>query len=192
MSTFPDRTGTALIVVDAQNGVVAEAHERDHVLATICELVGRARDADVPVVWVQHESEELERGSDAWAIVPELVPAAGEARIEKRYGDSFEATDLDAQLAARGVGHLVVTGAQTDACVRSTIHGGFVRGYDVTLVADAHTTEDLSAYGAPPPEQVIAHANLYWQFQTGPDRTASVSPAADVTLGPRPPEPAQG
>ena len=66
-------------------------------------------------------------------------------------------------LAKAGVGRLVVTGAQTDECIRSTIHGAFVRGYDVTLVGDAHTTEDQSPWGAPPPDKVIAHTNLYWQ-----------------------------
>ena len=52
----------------------------------------------------------------------------------------FPVEELVRRLAERGVGRLVVTGAQTDACVRSTLHGAFVRGYDVTLVADAHTT----------------------------------------------------
>jgi len=114
--------------------------------------------------------------------VPELVRDEGEPVVHKRYGDSFEATDLESLLAERGVGRLVVTGAQTDACIRSTLHGAFVRGYDVTLVGDAHTTEDLSAYGAPPPEQVIAHTNLYWRYQSAPGRTASTVDAADVSL----------
>jgi hypothetical protein len=90
--------------------------------------------------------------------------------VHKRYGDAFEGTDLEAVLAERSVGRLVVTGAQTDACIRSTMHGGFARGYDVTLVGDAHTTEDLSEWGAPPPEQVIAHTNLYLSFQRAPGR----------------------
>lgn len=100
--------------------------------------------------------------------------------MHKAYGDSFEDTDLEPVLAAAGVGRLVVTGAQTDACIRSTLHGAFTRGYDATLVADAHTTEDLSAYGAPPPAQVIAHTNLYWSFQTAPGRTAGTVEAAEV------------
>lgn len=79
-----------------------------------------------------------------------------------------------------GIGHLVVTGAQSDACVRSTIHGGFARGYNVTLVSDAHTTEDLREWGAPPPEQVVSHTNLYWSFESGPGRVAQVLEAADV------------
>ncbi len=67
--------------------------------------------------------------------------------MAKNYGDSFEDTTLESTLGQLGIGHLVVAGAQTDQCVRSTIHGGFARGYDVTLVADAHTTEDLSQWG---------------------------------------------
>mgnify|MGYP003339131706 FL=1 len=83
-------------------------------------------------------------------------------------------------LAERSVGHLYVAGAQTDACIRSTIHGAFTRGYDVTLVADAHTTEDQSAWGAPPPETIIDHVNMYWKFQRAPRRTAAVATAASV------------
>ncbi|MEV4199210.1 cysteine hydrolase family protein [Micromonospora globbae] len=186
MTTLPDRPHTALLVIDVQNGVVAGAHNRDGVIANIRSLVDRARAEDVPVVWVQHSDDGLERGSESWQYVPELVRAEGEPLVHKHYGDSFEGTDLEAVLAERGVGRLVVTGAQTDACIRSTMHGAFVRGYDVTLVGDAHTTEDLSAYGAPPPAQVIAHTNLYWQWQSAPGRQGGTVDAADVTFAPIP------
>jgi nicotinamidase-related amidase len=132
------------------------------------------------VVWVQHSSDDLPLGSDAWQIVPELRPCEGEAQVRKQYGDSFEGTDLEAVLARAGVGHLVVTGAQTDACVRSTVHGAFTRGYDVTLVADAHTTGDLTKWGAPAPELVIAHTNLYWRYQSAPGRTAVVATTGEL------------
>jgi nicotinamidase-related amidase len=180
MTTIPDRPNTALLVIDVQNGVVAEAHDTERVVANIGALVERARAEQVPVIWVQHASEELERGSEDWQIVAALEPADGEPIVHKAHGDSFEDTDLGTVLAEHGVGRLVVTGAQTDACVRSTLHGAFVRGYDVTLVGDAHTTEDLTAWGAPPPELVISHTNLYWGFQTGPGRTADTAPAAEV------------
>lgn len=180
MTTLTDRTQTALLVVDVQNGVVAGAARRDDVVATISDLVGRARVASAPVVWVQHSADDLPQGSEPWAIVPELAPGDDEAVVHKRHGDSFEATDLEEVLAERHVGRLVVVGAQSDACIRSTIHGGFVRGYDVTLVGDAHTTEDLTAWGAPPPEQVISHTNLYWGFQSGPGRTAQTVSADEV------------
>jgi len=182
MTTLSDRPNTALMVVDVQKGVVADAHQRDAVVANIGTLVTKARDEGVSVVWVQHSDEELEQGSEAWEYVPELARQESEPLVHKTFGDSFEDTDLEEVLAKAGVGRLVVTGAQTDACIRSTIHGAFARGYDVTLVGDAHTTEDQSAWGAPPPDQVIAHTNLYWQYQAAPGRTAGVTKTKDVTF----------
>jgi nicotinamidase-related amidase len=81
---------------------------------------------------------------------------------------------------ARAEQVLVVTGAQTDACIRATLHGAFVRGYDTLLVSDAHTTDDFSEYGLPPADKVIAHTNMYWTWQEGPGRTASVVETGDV------------
>ncbi len=183
MTTLPDRPHTALVVIDVQNGVMETAHDRETVLANIVSLVERARAAGTEVVWVQHSSDELPRGSRPWEYVPELVRREAEPLVHKRYGDSFEDTDLEEVLASRGIGSLVVAGAQTDACIRSTLHGALVRGYDVALVSDAHSTEDLSAYGAPPPGQVIAHTNMYWQYQTAPGRTAGTVETAEVEFG---------
>jgi nicotinamidase-related amidase len=180
VTTFENRPNTALLVIDVQNGVVANAHERDTVVANVGTLVEKARQEQIPVVWVQHSDEELERGSEAWRIVPELSPGDAEPLVEKHYGDSFEDTDLETVLSGLGVGRLVVAGAQTDECVRSTLHGAFVRGYDATLVSDAHTTEDLTAFGAPPPDKVIAHTNLYWKYQSAPGRTAGTVETKDV------------
>lgn len=188
MTTLHNRPNTALLVVDVQNGVVEGAHQRDAVVANIGTLVEKARLEQIPVVWVQHFSEQLVRGSDKWRIVPELTPADSELLIEKTYGDSFEDTILESVLSQLGIGRLIVAGAQTDACIRSTLHGALVRGYDVTLVSDAHTTEDQTAWGAPPPDQVIAHTNLYWSYQTAPGRTAGTVESKDVYFG----EPALG
>ncbi len=163
-----------------QNGVVERAHARDVVVANIGGLVEAARRVQVPVVWVQHSDGQLARGSDNWRIVPELRPGDAEPLIEKHYGDAFEDTPLESVLSDLEAGRLVVVGAQTDACIRSTLHGALVRGYDVTLVRDAHTTEDLTAWGAPPPDQVIAHTNLYWSHQTAPGRTAATVETKDV------------
>jgi nicotinamidase-related amidase len=183
MSTLENRPNTALLVVDVQNGAVNGAHERDAVVANVGRLVEKARRERVPVVWVQHFGEGLERESDDWRIVPELAPAEAEPLVEKSYGDSFEDTTLETVLSGLGVGRLVVVGAQTDACIRSTLHGALARGYDATLVSDAHTTEDQTAWGAPPPDQVIAHTNLYWSYQTAPGRTAGTVEAKDVDFG---------
>ena len=172
MTTLQNRPNTGLLVVDVQNDVMAGAHDRDRVVANIGALVEKARREDVPVVWVQHSDEGLEHGSDGWRIVAELTPSQTEPLVEKRYGDSFEDTTLEAVLSDLGIGRLVVVGAETDACIRSTLHGAFVRGYDATLIGDAHTTGDRTQWGAPAPDQVIAHTNLYWNHQTAPHRAA--------------------
>ena len=161
MTTLENRPNTAVLVIDVQNGVVGEAHDRDAVVANIGAVVEKAREADVPVVWVQHSSDNLAQGSEQWEIVPELSPDPSEPLVPKRYPDSFEETTLEDVLAGLAVGRLVVVGAQTDECVRSTLHGALVRGYDATLVSDAHT-------------------NLYWGNHAAPGRTAGTVAAKDV------------
>jgi nicotinamidase-related amidase len=123
MTTLPDRPNTAVLVVDVQNGVVANAYAREEVVANIGRLVDRARQVEIPVVWVQDCGGDRVHGSDPWRIVPELSPADDDPQVDKLYGDSFEDTPLEEVLAALGVGRLLVSGAQTDACVRATLHG---------------------------------------------------------------------
>ncbi|MER5433118.1 isochorismatase family protein [Streptomyces sp. NPDC002588] len=180
MTTLENRPHTALLVVDVQNGVVDGAHARDAVVGNVATLVERARREGAPVIWVQHADEGLPTGSDAWQLVPELKPDAAEPLVHKNHGDSFEDTVLAAVLSDLGVGRLFVVGASTDMCIRSTLHGALVRGYDTMLVADAHTTEDTTSWGAPPPDQVIAHTNLYWSWQTAPGRTAGTVTTRDA------------
>ncbi len=180
MSTLDNRPNTAFLVIDVQNCVVENGHQRDAVVANISGLVDKARQEQVPVVWVQHSDQEIVRGSDGWRIVPELKPDEAEPLVEKSYGDAFEDTTLESVLADLSVGRLIVAGAQTDECIRSTLHGALVRGYDATLVKDAHTTSDMSEWGAPPPDQVITHTNLYWTYQAAPGRTAGTVATADV------------
>ena len=183
MTTLPGRPDTALLVIDVQNGIVAGAYNRDGVIGNISTLIDKARAENVPVLWVQHSDDgDLALGSESWQFVPELVRGDSEPVVHKRYADSFEDTDLEKLLAEQRVGRLVVTGAQTDECIRSTIHGAFTRGYDVTLVGDAHTTEDLTEYGAPRPEQVVAHTNLYWRYHKAPGRQAGTVDTAEVSF----------
>ena len=184
MTTLQDRPNTALLVVDVQTGVVAAAHARDAVVANVASLVDRARRESVPVIWVQHFDEQLAKGSEPWRIVPELSPDDAEPLVEKSYGDSFEDTDLETVLSGLRVGRLIVVGAETDACIRSTLHGAFTRGYDVTLVGDAHTTSDKTQWGAPAPEAVITHTNLYWRYHSAPGRTAGTVDTAEVSFAP--------
>jgi nicotinamidase-related amidase len=180
MTTLVDRPNSALLVIDMQNGVVKNVHSRELVIANINSLVQKARDEHVPVIWVQDSGEDRVKGSESWQLVSELVPDKTELLVDKSYGDAFEDTTLEAVLADLKVGRLVVVGAQTDACIRSTLHGAIARGYDAKLVSDAHTTEDLSNWGAPPPDKVIAHTNLYWTYHTAPGREAGTVATKDV------------
>jgi nicotinamidase-related amidase len=186
MTTLSDRPNTALVVIDVQNDVVSGAHNRDGVVANIAVLVGKARAAGTPVVWVQHSSPNLPIGSEGWQWVPELVREESEPLVHKRYADSFEETELETILGEHKIGRLIVSGAQTDECIRSTLHGAIVRGYDAVLVGDAHTTEDQSEWGAPTPDKVIAHTNLYWKYHTAPGRTAGTVETDAVDFGARP------
>ena len=170
MTTLQNRPNTALLVVDVQSGVVDGKHERDTVVANVGALVDKARREQVPVVWVQHSSDMLEKGTEEWRIVPELAPGDTEPLVES-------------VLSGLAVGRLVVTGAQTDECIRSTLHGAIARGYDATLVSDAHTTEDLTEWGAPSPDLVIAHTNLYWSNHAAPGRTAGTVETKNVDFG---------
>ena len=180
MTTLNDRPNTALLVIDVQQGVMANCIKSDEVIENINSLVAKARAADVPVVWIQHESQDLPLDSPQWQLAPGLKTNDDEPHVGKKYGDSFEDTRLETVLSDLKVGHLVVSGAQTDACVRSTLHGAVARGYDALLVSDAHTTEDMTDWGAPPPEQVIAHTNLYWSFQQQPGRKAGTVKTDEV------------
>jgi nicotinamidase-related amidase len=181
VTTLSDRPNTALLVIDMQRGVVGDAYDVDRVVTNINTLLGKARSEDVPVIWVQHSSDELQQGSDEWQYLPELARNEDEPVVHKCYGDSFEETDLESLLSERKIGRLVVTGTQTDECIRSTLHGALVRGYDATLVGDAHTTEDLRPYGSPVgPDQAIAYTNLYWKYSKAPGREGGTVPTAEV------------
>lgn len=134
---------TVLMIVDVQVGVMPECHDAAKTVANVARTVERARAAQVPVIWVQHESDELKRDSDAWQWVPELVPAAGEVRIYKQFNSAFEQTDAGDVLARLGATHIVLAGARSNWCIRASAYGALERGYDLTLVKDAHTTSDL-------------------------------------------------
>jgi nicotinamidase-related amidase len=182
MTILANRPNIALVVIDMQTAVIEHAFERDRVVTTVAGLVDRARAQRVAVIWVQHADEELVNGSQGWCIVPELAPVDTEPLLEKSYPDSFEGTDLESVLSRLAVGRIVVVGAQTDGCILSTLHGAFVRGYDVTLVGDAHTTEDQTALGASSPDQVIIHTNLYWNGQEAPGRAAATVSSAKISF----------
>ena len=181
MSLFSDRSGVALLVIDVQVDVVADAYERDAVVGNINSLVEQARRSAVPVVWVQDNDEGMAIDSPEWQLVPELEPLPAEPRVNKQYRSSFESTELESVLADLGAAKLIVCGAQTNNCIRHTIHAALERGYDVTLVEDAHTTSDFEwDNGIVTAASIIDEQNASLQEYGLPGRNCTIAPTADA------------
>lgn len=181
MSAYEDRNKRALLVIDVQNGVVDYAWKRNEIVARIADLVTRARVAGIDVIWVQHSEPEMPIGGEYWQIVPELKPLPNEKIIHKLFRSSFEETELEDVLQELNVDHLLISGAQTNYCVRNTIHAGFERGLDITLIEDAHTTMDESWNGTPiPAELIIAELNRACDQYELPDSFVEVVEAEKI------------
>jgi nicotinamidase-related amidase len=182
MAALREGKNTALVVVDVQVGVMDGAWNAAHVIANVARAVERARAEGVPVIWVQHSDDELTRGSAVWQWVPALVPGDDELRIYKLFNSSFEETDLDAALARRGVGHIVLAGAATNWCIRATAYGALDRGYDLTLVSDAHTTKSMTlddGYEIAA-ESVVRDLNVAMTWLSYPGRKCAAVTADEV------------
>ena len=177
-----------LLVVDVQVGVMAEAWQAPRVIGNVARVVARAREQGVPVIWVQHANHELQPGTPAWQWVPALQPAAGEPRIFKRYNSGFEDTTLDAELARLQATHIVLAGAATNWCIRATAYGALERGYDLSLVRDAHTTADIPLADGQhvPAAHLVSDLNLVMTWLEYPGRTNCVV-GADAVVFDRPP-----
>jgi nicotinamidase-related amidase len=182
MATVRDGSKAAVLVVDVQAGVMEGAWDADRIVSNVAQVVQRARSQQVPVVWVQHSDDELVRGSDAWSLVPELVPDEGEPVVHKSYNSAFEATGLEEELDRLGASHVVLAGAATNWCIRATAYGALDRGYDLTLVRDAHTTETMELDDGTKVEasSIIDDLNTCMTWVEYPGRSSATASAADV------------
>lgn len=175
---------SAVLVIDVQNGVVEDGWDRDGVITRIGQVIEAARAGGVPVIYIQHEepgSGDLDRGSNGWQVHPEIPPEASDPLVFKQYPDAFADTTLEATLEDLGIGHLILTGAQSDGCVRATSYGALRAGYDITLVSDAHTTSDRpTGDGIIPAELIVAHVNLANQFIAYPNTSSRVVSHTEV------------
>lgn len=171
---------TALVVIDAQIGVVGEAYQHDEVLENIHLLLDRARNSDTPVIYVQHNDPEggmLRPGEEQWPIHPSIAPRDGEPVVQKESPDSFHDTRLQKELEARGITRLVITGGQTQYCVDTTLRRAVAQGYNVLLASDAHTTEDSETL---PAEKIIAFYNETWHGFWAGEHRVRVQPTREI------------
>jgi nicotinamidase-related amidase len=178
-------TTTALLIIDTQNGVIGSAYEKERVLENVKTLLTQARERGIPVVYVQHEDSWMERGSEEWQIDSSIAPREGEPIVYKQSPDSFHDTTLQDVLQEQSIKHLVIVGAQTNYCVDTTTRRALSMGYDVTLVGDAHTTEDSGVLTA---EQIIAHHNNTLDHFWAGEHRAQVKVTSEITVnGPESP-----
>lgn len=180
-----ERGGTSvLLVIDVQNAVVENGFDTHAVVERIGRVVDAARTAGTPIVYVQHEDEWMTPGSEGWHIRPEVAPIVGEPIVAKRYPDSFVETDLAETLSALGAGHLIIAGAQSDACIRSTSHRALIEGYDVTLISDAHTTSEQEFGGVTiAAEQNVAQVNAAAPWIRYPNTTSALATHDEIIAG---------
>ena len=182
MATVRNGNNGVLLVVDVQVGVMSKAWDAPRVIKNVSRAVERARDQGVPVIWVQHSDEDLVYGSPEWQWVSELAPAQGEPLIHKRFNSSFEQTPLEEELARLGATHIVLAGAATNWCIRATAYGALERGYDLTLVKDAHTTGTMELDDGTKIEaaHIIRELNIAMTWLSYPGRTNATATAAEV------------
>jgi nicotinamidase-related amidase len=184
-SQQPTRPKSALLVVDAQVGVLSTIWESKRVIGNLEKLVGEARSAGVTVIWVQHsDGDELKYRSQDWKLAPNFVPTTAEIVIHKKYNSSFASTDLDQRLRALGVSRIVLAGALTNWCIRSTAYAAVDRGYNLALVSDAHSTVPLKLPDGKtvPAESIVADLNAVFEWISVPNVRTEVRKAADVAF----------
>ncbi len=175
---------SALLVVDVQVGVIDGTWNAEKVVANISKVVAAARAAGAPVIWVQHDDDELVSGSDEWHIVPVLSPQPEELIVPKHFNSAFQQTELKQKLQALGVNHVVLCGAASNWCIRATAYSALECGFDLSLVADAHTTEDMDMRDGSviPARDIVRELNVGIHWVTYPDRQNESVPTAEVSF----------
>jgi nicotinamidase-related amidase len=178
------QSNAALLVVDAQVGVLASVWDAKRIVGNLEVLVAKARTAGAPVIWVQHADNDLKFGSAPWKFAPPFAPAAAEIVIHKKFNSSFANTELDQRLKSLGVSRLVLAGAATNWCIRATAYAAVDRGYNLTLVSDAHSTEPIALAGGKvvPAEAIVADLNTVFEWLSAPGVRTAVQTTADVTF----------
>ena len=182
MATVREGNKAVLIVVDVQVGVMSDAWDANRIVGNVARTVDRARSQGVPVIWVQHSDKDLVHGSPEWQWVPELMPHDGEPLIHKHYESSFEQTALEEELAKAGATHIALAGASTNWCIRATAYGALERGYDLTLISNAHTTRTMELEGGAKVEATsfIADLNVAMTWLSYPGRRNGTAKAEEV------------
>ena len=145
---------TALIIIDMQRSLLAGGTwEPEASASTGCApwKAAAPRAVGAPVFYVADSRVEPHAELHA-----RLSPQECGRGFTKANCNSFLGTSLQADLAAGGITRLVVAGLHTDFCIDTTCRRAASLGYQVTLVADAHSTFDRDYISA---AKVVEHHN---------------------------------
>ena len=142
----------ALIIIDVQNdyfpGGTCELYRPYEAETVIKKLILESREIRRPIVYIQHFNELGDyfflEGSEGAKIPDRIAPEPQDKIIVKRYPNSFHKTELDEYLKDLGIEKLIVCGMMTHMCVDTTVRAAMDYGYEVTVVADACATMDLT------------------------------------------------
>ncbi|MGK0494360.1 MAG: nicotinamidase-related amidase [Maribacter sp.] len=156
----------ALLVIDMQKGSFTPKtprYDAKGVVQRINELAQVFRKLNYPVIYIQHDGTgtgAFEKNTPNWEILDDLSVALSDIRIDKYANDVFYKSQLHSKLKELKVGEVFITGCATDFCIESTIQSALTKDYNITVVADGHTTGERPHLKA---AQVIEHYNWVWQ-----------------------------
>jgi nicotinamidase-related amidase len=175
---------TALLIIDVQRALCTgeyECFEIERIIENINGLSARAREAEIPVILIQHEEEGnlLQHGSEGWQLAGGLQTSPQDLRVRKTTPDSFYQTNLRQLLQKQGIDRLIICGLQTDYCVNATVRQALSLGYDVVLASDAHSTVDNGNMAA---DDIIAEHNTALARRTSAVSRIDVIPTSEVRV----------
>jgi len=156
----------ALLIIDMQEGSFTSKTPRFDaagVVSRINKLGGLFRERNFPVIFLQHDGRgtgAFEKNTFEWKLLDSLKVSATDIFVDKYANDAFYRSELESRLTELNATEIVVTGCATDFCVESTVQSALVRDYNITVVADGHTTANRPHLSA---ERVVAHYNWVWQ-----------------------------
>lgn len=139
---------TALILIDVQLNMFDPknpVHDAPVFLERFKKLLWLSRASGTQVVFIQNNGgvgDPDEPRTEGWLLHPELEIGPSDILIHKNQPDGFQGTSLEAKLNQLGIKKLIIAGLQSEYCVSANCQKAVEQGFEVILVADAHSTYD--------------------------------------------------
>lgn len=176
----------AVLVIDFQQELVdGNTEERpvylkEQVAHVIEAVVLEADERNIPIVFIR--DLDVAGGTGPGFAVHDSIPVpASSVTFDKAATNAFHGTPLLDYLRQASIEHLIVLGCKTEHCIDTAVRSATVHGFDVTLVADGHTTNGSDVLT---PEQMIAHHNQVLHGHYNVEHFAMVRPSTEDVFTP--------